>query len=182
MSSWGRMIGSSKAVVERFLAAANDHDIDATVACLSEQFECRGWDGLRLNREQMRVWLGWEIVMSYAYELSGVKELGESLTAVMTEESELYRLLRMEPQRVRLRFEVRGDLIQVQEFEPLPSGTSLGDALKPFLDWADRERPSALDGWRQGAEPVVNRESAERWLSLLREWSASREPPTFSAG
>ena len=176
------MAGGPRAVVDRFLAAANDHDVDATVACLSERFECRGSDGLRLNREQMRVWLGWEIVMSHAYELSDVSELGESLTAAMTEESELYRLLRMQPQRVRLRFEVSGDLIQVQEFEPIPSGPSLGEALAPFLDWVDRERPSALDGWRQGDEPMVNGESAARWLSLLREWSASLGPPPFSAG
>lgn len=164
-------------MVERFLAAANAHDIDATVACLSEQFECRGSDGLRLNREQMRVWLGWETVMDYAYELSDVQELGASLGAVMTEQSELHRLLRMRPGRVRLRFEVRDGLIHLQEFEPIPSGPSLAEALAPFLDWVDRERPSALHGWRQGAEPVVNRESAERWLSLLREWSASPEPP-----
>ena len=85
------MVGGSKAVVDRVLAAANAHDTDAAAACLSEHF-------------------AWEVVMRYAYELSQVKDLGESLTAVMTEESELYRLLRMKPQRVRLRFEVRGDL------------------------------------------------------------------------
>ena len=168
------MVGGSKAVVDRFLAAANAHDTDAAVACLSEHFECRGSDGFRLDREQMRVWLGWEVVMRYAYALSQVEDLGESLTAVMTEESELYRLLRMEPQRVRLRFEVRGDLIDVQEFEPLQSGC-LGDALRPFLDWVGREHPSALCGCRQGDAPVFSRKSAERWLPLLREWRASTD-------
>jgi len=169
------MVGGSKAVVDRFLAAANAHDIDATVACLSDQFECRGSDGLRLDRGQMRTWLGWEVVMRYAYALSQVKDLGESLTAVMTEESELYRLLRMEPQRVQLRFEVSGDLIVVQEFEPLPSGPSFEAALRPFLDWVDRERPGALDGCRRGDAPVFSRASAERWLLLLRDWRASAD-------
>ena len=166
-------------IVRTFFSAYNDHDVELTLAVVAEDFVLRDRDStFRMDRAQLAVMLGWDVVMQGVATIESLRVDGEQVHVIASETNEFQRLLDVPPWRLSARFHVSGELIREEVLEELPrEGRTWQQALPPVVEWAQAHRPGMLHGIYENGSPVFSADSAKRWITLLRDWNATTLPP-----
>jgi YD repeat-containing protein len=105
-----------------------------------------------------------------AYSDIQIKE--NTISTVLTEQNDFYKVLGVSERRYQLTFVYDGQgLIKETTLEKsLSSLESFDAALKPALEWARKERPGELAEIYPNDNFVYNTQMAKRWLRLLYDW------------
>ncbi len=100
---------------------------------------------------------------------------GDIVTGMFIERNDFYTLLGITERHYRLTFRFENDRIREIRLTPASdSGTRMSEALEPFLDWAGTRHAGVLDEIYPDGHLVFDGQSAEKWLTLLREWRDAR--------
>lgn len=166
--------GCLKCAVKTYVNAVNAGDVDKAVSLFAATVELTGSDRkTTLDRNGVRAMLGWDAVTHASVEYQDLEWEGNVVRGLFTERNDFYTLLGLAERRFRLVFRFENDLIREVRLAPdEASGSTVSEALEPFLDWASSRHPETLEAIYPGGRFVYDADSAEKWLALLREWRA----------
>lgn len=168
----------ARSLVEAFLAAANDHDVEAALAFLADDYVFRELGALQgMDRAAMADLFGWDAVVESLAHYDALEAEATEIRGIFSETNALYRALGIPRTSCRLTFRIRGGKISEQIIEEvLGEGPSFDDALEPFLEWAEDAAPGEVDELLPDGEIVFTAAMARRWLALLERWRADGAP------
>jgi hypothetical protein len=94
---------------------------------------------------------------------------------VVTENNDFFRLLRLDGQKLRVKFIVKDGKLKEEILESIfKTNPPYEEALQPAIEWARTHRPRDLARAYPSGKMVFNGTAAKAWASLLREWRYSR--------
>jgi hypothetical protein len=121
-----------------------------------------------------------------------IEEGPESAVVLVTESNDFFRLLKLDGQKLRVKFIVKGEQLKEEIVESiLKMEPPYEEALQPAIEWAQAHRPQDLARAYPNGRMVFNDTTAKAWASLLKEWRRrvpAREalpttrPESFSSG
>ena len=162
--------------VELYRAALNNHDIEAAMSFLAEEYKLRfvGTEFVMSKADLPRI-LGWDSGVNGHVEWDVAEGQAEALTFEGRERNDFFELLGIAHLRFRTSFKLdgKGKIIE-QLYEKLPGQPSSEEAMKPAVEWASRHRPAELQEIYPDGRMIYTEEAARRWVALLREWRSSR--------
>ncbi len=162
-----------------YLEALNRHDVEAALSYLAEGFriEFVGTE-MSMDREQARNALEWDAGAGGSFKLAIDLLTGSSVQGLFTETNEFLRLVGIPELRSRntFTFDEEGRIVH-QAYEMLPDQPSFLEAMEPAVAWAGRHRPEELAVIYPDGVMTYNREMAQRWVVLLREWRGEETEP-----
>jgi hypothetical protein len=166
--------GCLECAVKTYVRAVNAGDVDKAVSLFAETVELIGPDRkTTLDRNGVRAMLGWDAATHASVEYRDLEWEGDVVRGRFTERNDFYTLLGLAEHRFHLVFRFENDLIREIRLAPEEaSGSTVSEALEPFLDWASSRHPETLAAIYPGGQFVYDSDSAEKWLALLREWRA----------
>jgi hypothetical protein len=166
--------GCHKCAVKTYVNAVNARDVDKAVSLFAETVTLTGpGRETRLDKNGVREMLGWDAATHASVNYEDLVWDGDVVRGSFTERNDFYALLGLAEHRFRLVFRFEDDLIREIRLVPdEASGSTVSDALEPFLAWASSRHPETLETIYPGGEFVYDADSAEKWLALLREWRA----------
>jgi hypothetical protein len=164
-----------KCRVKGFVGAMRSGDVDRSVSYLARDFELQSsGGGQRIDRDAMRSILEWDAALHGKMTFADLEWEDDIVRGTFTEWNDLYELLGIEPQRYRIEFRFRGDLIREQIYEVLDSdGPSMDEALEPVIEWAAADRPADLEAIYPDGRRVYTADAATGWVELVRAWRAA---------
>ena len=166
--------GCMKCRVKGYVEAINDHDTDRILSYFAEKvrFVTPG-EETALDRAALERMIGWDVATGVSLTYDDLAGDGDTVSGHFTERNEFYRLLGLERRTFEITLKFSGD--RIEEIRLVPGDdnpSSLNEALGPFLEWAGRRHPERLQEVYSDRHPVYSAESAETWLTLLRQWRA----------
>ena len=172
------MESSPQSVVESFLEAANQHDVEAALGCLADDYIYREAGSLEgMDREAMADLLAWDEVIQSRAHYEALDFAGEEIRGVFSETNALYRALGIPRTSCQLTFRVRDGKISEQVIEQvLGEGPTFEEALSPFLEWLDEIDPDQVEEILPDGAILFTPKMAKRWLKLLDRWRAEGAP------
>ncbi len=159
--------------VKLYRAALNDHDIETALSLLAKDYQLRfaGTEVLLSKADLPRI-LGWDRGVNGHIEWD-IKGDAEALTFEGRETNDFFELLGIAHLRFRttFRLDVKGRIIE-QSYETLPAQVSTEEAMKPAVQWAQRNRPAELREIYPDGRMIYTEDMGRRWVALLREWAS----------
>ena len=161
--------------VKTYVNAVNARDVDKAVSLFADQVKLAGPDWEQtLDKRGVREMLGWDAVTHASVAYEDLEWEGDVVRGLFTERNDFYALLGLAEHRFRLVFRFENELIREIRLAPdAASGSTVSEALEPFLAWASSRHAESLEAIYPGGKFVYDADSAETWLALLREWRAS---------
>jgi hypothetical protein len=173
---------SPQEVVNRFIRAANRHDLKGMLSYLTDDFVFRdSASTFRVTKPELLPALQWDLALNSHVRSHLLKTDSESATFVMSERNDFYRLLGLRQQSYRVRFVVREGRIREEVIEEMiKDGPTSSEALAPAVDWARAHQPDTLVKVYRDNQPIYTGETANTWIALLREWRKWQELEALS--
>lgn len=173
---------TAQKTVEAYLAALSRHDLgaagaflaeDATMAFAGAEFE--------MTKPQILTALGWDVGANgrFSYETLTHENTPDNVVVIaLTETNEFLDLLDLPPLEAKMTFTVNdASLIQTILYKQTGEGSAdpgaIQRALEPAVAWAREDRPEELEEIYPDGQIQYRRETAVRWVRLLREWRES---------
>jgi len=159
--------------VRDYQASHNSHDIDATLAFLADdfKFEMMGsW--VAEGREQMREFEEWDASIGSELVYDNFQTYGDTVVCTVVERNEWFALVGVDAiyyDCVIIVFD-NGLISEIAAEQSEESMIAAQTAFEAFIDWAVDERPGELAQLMRGPTFKFSRETAPKWLGLLREW------------
>ena len=131
---------------------------------------------MTLDRDGLRKMLGWDAATGTVMSHEALKWEDDIVRGRFTERNEFYELLGIEERHYDLTFSFENKRIREIRLVPVAdAGPTLDEAMRPFLDWAATRHASALGQIYPDRRFVFDEISADKWLTLLRQWRATQE-------
>jgi hypothetical protein len=161
-----------KCRVKGFVKAHIDRDLDRALSYVTDDFTLhRGDPDLALDRAAFASMLEWEFATGTRLMYEELAWEGDTVTAVFRETNEFYPMVGLKGRKYNFTFRFAGDDIHELTVEPVACGCpTLEEKMDGFLQWARKNRESEIDRVYSGGRFTYDRESAEAWMELLREW------------
>jgi hypothetical protein len=106
------------------------------------------------------------------YSVSKIQSRDDTLVCQIDEINDIYRLADISEIRKNVRFIIQDSLItEMKIILPRYSWNEISQSLKPFREWAQKERQEKFDQLFHGGQFKYGRESAKLYLQLLKEWN-----------
>ncbi len=166
-----------QATVATYFDALSAHDLDRAAARLADDFEMRfEAGGFVMDKPAMLAALGWDVGAngSFAYQFAAGD--GETVRARIVERNEFLELIGLEPLEADMTFAVRDGKITRGTYAAAGASADPGAvsaALAPAVAWARAHRPDELEAIYPDGSIRYSRQSAERWVALLKDWRAA---------
>ena len=153
--------------------AHNNHDIEKIISMYSNdaRFEIVGsW--IRSGKEEILGLAEWDSVTNSRMIITDIKTIGDTVTFKLQEGNDWFRLAGIEYMYYEpCRIVFRNGLITELKAETTAESLGLFMEIWPgVFKWLSAEKGDELSALISGGEFVYNRENAEKWLTLLREW------------
>lgn len=163
--------GRARDVVQRYLEAANRHDVAAALAHLRDDFQLEFKGGPTLGKRAVEEAMGWDRGTSGRISWRVVSASDDRVTVEGEETNVFLSLLGSAPLGFRSRFEVdEAGRIARQEYEVQASGPPVPELLEPSVSWAERHAPDELAAVYPDGRLVYTEEMGRKWVRLLRDW------------
>jgi hypothetical protein len=180
LEEWKRAVAQARpghqAVFRSFVDAMDRHDVDAQYAHYAEGMAYLA-EGRRVppNRERERANREFEAAGQARWSHAVLGGGLDNLTALLTEDLELYRALGVGPRssRRRVRF-VKGRISEMEATEWTQAGRPYEGARDAFRDWLVREQPQAAAALSDADGLVFDARTAAPLAALAREWRRAR--------
>jgi hypothetical protein len=161
--------------LDRYRDARQRGDADAQRALLSDDsriwFEQREGPGTPRTVSGDGPWSAWDREMGSSSTVESVDTEWDTVTKVVAETNDYYRLLDRKPARIRLTYWFDGDR-RIEGFlvQGIDDGEPDGGSREAFLEWARRHHRDEIDSLLDGDRVVPSAANARRWRALLLEW------------
>jgi hypothetical protein len=164
-----------KCAVKTYVRALNAYDTDKALTFLADELRFVGPDGeTTLDKAAVRRMLGWDAATHSAISHTDLEWEGDTIRGTFTERNDFYELLGIRQRSYAIEFRFEGDLIREMRLTP-GSWPTVDEALEPFLAWANQRHPETLNRIYPDGNLVLDADSAETWLTLLRRWRTGHD-------
>ncbi len=168
-----------KCAVKGYVEALNSHDAEQALSFLAEELRFVTPDlDTTLDRTTLSKMLEWDAATDSAVSYEDLRWDGNFVTGEFIERNDFYELLGITERRYRLTFRFEDQRIREIRLNPTGSSPKTSEALEPFLVWAAPRHPAVLDEIYPDGHFVFDGQTAEKWLTLLREWDGDTQNPT----
>jgi hypothetical protein len=177
------MIGLARAsslspttVVKGYFRSANRHDATGMLSYCGDDFVFRDERSqFRVSKRDLRPSLEWDAVLHGKMTYEVIEEGPESAVVDVSENNDFFRLLRLDGQKLRVKFIVKDGMLKEEILESIfKTNPPYEEALQPAIEWARTHRPRDLARAYPSGKMVFNGTTAKAWASLLKEWRHSR--------
>jgi hypothetical protein len=159
--------------VRQYEANHNSHDVDATLTLFAVDFryEMMGsW--VAEGREQMRKFEEWDASINSELSFDNFETAGDTVICTVTERNDWFTLVGVDAiyyDCVTIVFHdnLMSEIIAEQSRESMLAAQT---AFESFIDWAVAEHPEELAELMHGPTFEFSKDTAPKWLMLLREW------------
>ncbi len=165
-----------KCTIKGYVEALNSHDTEQALSFLAEELRFVAPDAdMTLDKSAVRKMLDWDAATNSTVGYKELQREGDVVSGEFIERNDFYELLGIAERHYRLTFRFENDRIREIRLTPTKdSGPKTSEALEPFLAWAGPRHAGVLDEIYPDGHFVFDGQSAERWLTLLREWHDAR--------
>ena len=169
-----------KCAVKGYVEALNGHDTELALSFVAEELRFVAPDvDMTLDRPAVRKMLEWDAATNSTVSYEDLQWDGDFVTGEFIERNDFYALLGITERHYRLTFRFEDRSIREIRLNPTKdSSPKTSEALEPFLAWAAPRHPAVLDEIYPDGHFVFDGQTAEKWLTLLREWDDETENQT----
>jgi len=162
---------------EVYFKTLNDHKIEKTLSFLSDDFHLHFTEyDFTIDKTGLINVLGWDKGVNGKVSYEKLIAEGDSITGVFTERNDFFNLIGIEELKATITYTFdRSGMIVKQTYTPLPNQPSFQDNMRPAIEWARTNRPGELNEIYPQNQMQFNREMAERWVALLKEWKTATQ-------
>ncbi|MBU1317656.1 MAG: nuclear transport factor 2 family protein [candidate division Zixibacteria bacterium] len=159
--------------VKAYEASHNSHDVEGTLAFFAEDFRYEmvgSW--VAEGREQMRKFEEWDASIGSELIFDNYDVSGDTVTCTVIERNDWFSLVGVDAiyyECVRIIFK-DGLITEITAEQSHESMLATQTAFQAFIEWAVEEHPQRLAALMSGAKFEFSKETADKWLSLLKEW------------
>lgn len=163
--------------VNAFRSAVKSGDTEAAAGFLTADprvwFDKKEGPGRPLTVEG-GPWRHWDRFFNSTSTADGFEVRGDTVTYVITETNDYYKLIEREPSKVRITYYMTHDRkIAGRLVSGVPGVKRSPDRLKQFETWQALHHPDATAELAFGTNNPPTVECARRWKDLLVEWRAA---------
>jgi len=159
--------------VKAYEASHNSHDVEGTLAFFTDDFRYEmvgSW--VAEGREQMRKFEEWDASIGSELSFDNFDVSGDTVMCTVIERNDWFSLVGVDAiyyECVRIIFN-NGLIAEITAEQSHESMLAAQTAFQAFIEWAIKEHPQRLAELMSGAKFEFSKETADKWLSLLKEW------------
>jgi len=163
--------------VEGYVKAHNDHDVDKAMTFFGDSAVYNWKEGwFKKGKKAIQEVEEFDAYTQSHYDVSKIEVRRDTLLCTIEESNNFYTAAGVDNFTKIARFVVEDSKIMQYEF--IMNNKSWGEikeALKPFREWAQREREQEFGQLLLDGEFRYGYNGAKRWMALMDEWSKGRD-------
>jgi limonene-1,2-epoxide hydrolase len=168
-------------ILEAYMLAYNSHDAEAIRALYAEDATVDMPGFLSIGgEEEILALMDYDLALNIQLLITGMREVEDTVTCTLTEMNDWLRAAGIGEARYSATFRFEGGRVKSIRAEAQPeSARSILSVLEAFAGWAGEERPEEFRELIPEGKFDYNRDTAEKFVALLKEWrEATRTPET----
>ena len=161
-------------LIKAYEKAYNNHDLEGLMSLYTEEvrFEVIG-SFVKYGKEEVRKLTEYDFAVNVHMDISDIRIDWDTVIFRLTESNDWFRLagvdeLVYEPNKVVFK---DGLIKEIKSEITKDSAIALGKAWNDLMGWATKEKTKELSDLMPEGEFIYNKNTAKKWLELLKEWS-----------